>query len=369
MDGGHAPLDLPGIYHRPVGGTGAHHNEQVRPGQGLVGTVIAVGADHAHIQRMVGWHQANAHHGLDHRDGTALSQLQQLSAGISQPHAAAGTDEGLAGAGDGLYHPLDLQIVALDAGLIAPDVHLFGVVKALQVLLLHVNGNINENRTGPAGGGDVEGLLHHPGDVVGVFDQVAVLGEGGHRAGDVHLLEDIPAQQVAGHLAGDGHHGDGVHVGRSNAGNQIGGARAAGHHAHAHLAADAGIAGSHMARILLRPYQSICDLRVFLQGIHRRADGRSGVAKHMGHALPQQTFNQCLRSIHFTVTSAFLSKSKSGHILSTDRTKPLNSVVPPNFAPFPCLARTLSPDNGGHPTPPSRQNYRSAEWLAGEFQL
>ena len=53
--------------------------------------------------------------------------------------------------------------------------------------------------TGPGRpvGGDVKGLLDDPGDLVGVLHQVAVLGEGGHGAGDVHLLEDVPAQQVA----------------------------------------------------------------------------------------------------------------------------------------------------------------------------
>ena len=272
--------------------------------------MVSVSADHAHIQGVVGGDEADTHHGLDHGDGTALSQLQQFGTGVGQPNAAAGADEGLTGTGNGLYHTLDLQIVALDAGLITPDIHLLRIMEASQVLLLHVNGNINENRTGTAGGGNVEGLLDHPGDVVGVFDQVAVLGEGSHRAGDVHFLEDIPAQQMAGHLAGDGHHGDGVHVGGGDTGNKVGRSRAAGYHAHTHLAADACIAGSHMARVLLGPYQSIFNLRVFLQGVYRRTDRCSGVAKHVGYALSQQTFNQCLRSIHFTVTSAFLSKKQ-----------------------------------------------------------
>ena len=39
-----------------------------------------------------------------------------------------------------------------------------------------------------------------------------MLGEGGHRASDIHLLEDIPPQQIAGYLAGDGYHGDGIHI-------------------------------------------------------------------------------------------------------------------------------------------------------------
>ena len=43
-------------------------------------------------------------------------------------------------------------------------------------------------------GGDV-----YAGNLVGVLHQVAVLGEGGHRAGDVHLLEDVTAQHMFGY--------------------------------------------------------------------------------------------------------------------------------------------------------------------------
>lgn len=115
-----------------------------------------------------------------------MAQLSASSSSSARASASqtppAGADEGLTGTGNGLYHTLDLQIVALDAGLITPDIHLLRIMEASQVLLLHVNGNINENRTGTAGGGNVEGLLNYPGDVVGVFDQVAVLGEGRHRS-------------------------------------------------------------------------------------------------------------------------------------------------------------------------------------------
>ena len=174
----------------------------------------------------------------------------------------------------------------------------------LEALLLHVNGDVDEHRAGPAGGGDVEGLLDHPGDVVGVLDQIAVLGEGGHRAGDVHLLEDVPAQQIAGDLARDGHHGDGIQIGGGNAGDQVGGSRARGHHAHPRSAADTGIAGCRVSRVLFRPDQGIADLRVGLQGVHRRADRCPGISENVLHLLLQQAFDQRFRSSHASVTSA-----------------------------------------------------------------
>ena len=149
----------------------------------------------------------------------------------------------------------------------------------------------------------MKGLLDDAGDVVGVLDQVAVLGEGGHRASDIHLLEDIPPQQIAGYLAGDGYHGDGIHIGGGDAGDQVGGARAGGHHAHPHLPADPGIAGGHMARVLLRADQGVADLRVGLQGVHRRADGGAGIAEDMRYLFPLQTLDQGLCSCHEKITS------------------------------------------------------------------
>ena len=303
MDGGHAALDLRRVDHRPVGGPGTHHDKQVGPGQSLVGAVVAVGPDHAHVQGVVRGHNGQAHHGLDHWDLIALGQLQQLLLGVGQPHAAAGADEGLLGLGDGLGHPLDLQVVALYAGLIAPDVHFLRVLELLQLLVLNVDGDIDEHRSGPPGGGDVKGLLHDAGDVIGVFHQVAVLGEGGHRTGDVHLLEDIPAQQIAGHLPGNGHHGDGVHIGGGDAGDQIGRPRAGGDHTHPYLAGDAGIARGHVPGVLLGAHQGISDLRVLLQHVYNGADGGSGIAEDVVHLLPQKAFDQCLCSIHGNVTS------------------------------------------------------------------
>ena len=146
----------------------------------------------------------------------------------------------------------------------------------------------------------MEGLRHNAGNIIAVFHQVAVLGEGGTGAGDVHLLKDVPAQQMAGHLAGDGHHGDGIHIGGGDAGNQVGGSRAGGDHAHAHLAGHPVVARRHMAGILFRAHQGIADLRRRGQRVYRGADGRPRVAEDMLHACPFQALNQCLRTSHFT---------------------------------------------------------------------
>ena len=282
---------------------------------------------------------------------------------------AAHAQKGLLGRRDGLGNPLDLDIVALDAGLVAPDVHAVGV-DGIDHLLLDVDGDVDEDGPLPAGGGDVEGLLDDAGDVVGVLHQVAVLGEGGAGAGDIHLLEDVPAQQVALDLAGDGHHGDRVHVGGGDAGDEVGGAGAGGHHTHSGLTRHAGVAGGHVTGILLGAHQGIGDVGGG-QGVHGGADGGAGVTEDPLHTLAFETLHQDLGSVDH---AAFLLEFQMGKLpagsrlcwkMAADmqkdfvlsRTKSC-SVVPPKFAGR--RPRALFPDNGGEPSPPTAVQGRSS---------
>src|SRR3712207_7244324 len=50
-------------------------------------------------------------------------------------------------------------------------------------------GDVDQHRTGTARGGDVEGLLDHAGDVLGVLHEVRVLDDRHEDAGRVGLLE------------------------------------------------------------------------------------------------------------------------------------------------------------------------------------
>ena len=139
----------------------------------------------------------------------------------------------------------------------------------------------------------MERFLHHSGDALNILHQIAVFNERGHRAGDIDLLENIPPQQIALYLAGNGHHGNGVHIGSGDAGNKIRCPRAGGDHAYADLAADPGITRSHMARILLGAHQGIMNVRV-LQGIRRRADGCACIAEDFRYVFPLQALDQSL---------------------------------------------------------------------------
>ena len=154
----------------------------------------------------------------------------------------------------------------------------------------HVLGQVHQHRTGPPGPGDMEGLVDGLGQVVDVLHQIVVLGAGPGDADDVHFLEGVVADQGGGHLAGDHHDGDGVHVGRSDAGHRVGGPGAGGHQGHAHLAGGPGIAVRRMDRGLLVAHQDMLDLRRPGQLVINIQDHPPGVAEDVFHLFPFQTF-------------------------------------------------------------------------------
>ena len=155
-------------------------------------------------------------------------------------------------------------------------------------------------RTGPgsAGGGHVEGLGHHPGDVVHVGDQPVVLGDAHGDAGDVALLEGVGADGGGGHLAGDHDQGDRVHEGVGQGGDDVGGARARGDHGHAGPAGDLGVALGHVAGALLVADQDVADRRVD-DGVVDGQDGAAGEAEHDLHLLHLEALDEGLGSGEF----------------------------------------------------------------------
>ena len=81
--------------------------------------------------------------------------------------------------------------LALDGG--GRRVHAFGE--------LHVLGNIDNDRAGPAGGGDVEGLVQDARQVIDVADQPIVFGAGTGDADRVAFLEGVGADEKSRDLA------------------------------------------------------------------------------------------------------------------------------------------------------------------------
>ena len=68
-----------------------------------------------------------------------------------------------------------------------------------------------------------------------LVNEKTLLGDGGRDRHDIHLLKGILAEQVGGHVAGNGDDRHGIAVGVGDAGHEIGRSRTRGRQTHAHF--------------------------------------------------------------------------------------------------------------------------------------
>ena len=141
--------------------------------------------------------------------------------------------------------------------------------------LLHVLRHVNDHRAGAAGLGKVKRLLHNARDVVDTRDEIGMLHDGQRHADDVGFLKCAAADHGLVDLAGDGHERAGIEVGIGDGGDEIGGAGAAGAHAHAGLAGGAGVTFRRETAALFMARQDGADFgfRERLVDFHARAAG------------------------------------------------------------------------------------------------
>ena len=162
--------------------------------------------------------------------------------------------------------------------------------------------NIDQDGAGTAAAGDGESLSDDVCQLGGVLDQIVALGNGQGDAGDVYLLEGVLADQALAHVDGDEHHGGRIHVGGSNASDQIGGARAGGGEAHAHLAGGAGVAVCRVRGALFMGRQNMTDLLAIAVKLKLIVDVQNcaaGITKDGVNALFQQALHHDLGCGYF----------------------------------------------------------------------
>ncbi len=123
-----------------------------------------------------------------------------------------------------------------------------------------------------------------------------MLGGRARDAGGVGLLERVVADQVRGHLAGQADDRDAVHERVHQAGDRVGGARAAGdqHHADAAGAARVALGGVHGG--LLVAHQDVADGVLLVERVVDRQHGAARVAEDDVHALVAQGTQQGVRA-------------------------------------------------------------------------
>jgi hypothetical protein len=228
----------------------ADADDEVGGVEGFAGVGGAVHAGHARGEGVGLGEGALAHEGVDHREAGFFGELAQGGSALGADHAAAHVEDGALGAVDEVGGLAEEVRVPGGGGVVAEAQ---GVV-ALGLAggaLEDVHGDVHQHGAGAAGAGEVEGLAQHVAEVGGIFHQVVVLGDGHGDAADVGLLEGVLADQVGADLGGDRDQGDGVHVGRRDAGDEIERAGAGGAHADADFAGGAGIAVGHVRGALL----------------------------------------------------------------------------------------------------------------------
>ena len=81
---------------------------------------------------------------------------------------------------------------------------------------------------------------------------------------------------MAGYLAGDGDHGDGIKKSVGDSGYQISGSRPGSSETYPHFTGGPGIAVSRMSGPLLVPYEDMAKLGVLGQGVIERDDRSPG---------------------------------------------------------------------------------------------
>jgi hypothetical protein len=285
--------------HHPVVEAHAHAQDQVGVVQREIGLHGAMHADHA--QRLGVLLGEGAQPEQRRADGRAagLGQRPQLARGVGHGHAVAGHDQRPLGGVQQLGRALDGEQAAAGRQRVVLVLVLILGRRGEGILLRHrqagrgqldVLGQVDQHRAGSAGAGDLKGSGEDLGDLLGPGELEGGLGDRADHAHHVDLLEGLGADGGAGHLPGDGHHGHAVHVGGGQAGEQVGGARAAGGDAHAHLAGGAGVAVGGVGGVLLVADQHVAQRRVAHQVAVEGQGGAAGVAEQDVHVLRQQRF-------------------------------------------------------------------------------
>ena len=250
-------------------------------------------AQHAQQLRMVARQRAQAAQGQHGGNAAGLHELAELVHRIGDADAAAAVDHRPFGAGDGGDRGGQGSrrrcVDALDRGR-----HVGGKMRGGTDL--HVLGQVDQHRPGPAFAGQAEGFAQHLRQVLDLAHQEAVLDDRHGHAEHVQFLERVGAQQRRADLAGDAHHRHRVEQAVGDPGHQVGRTRAGGGHAYPDPAAGAGVAVGGQRRALFVADQDVAQPRIH-QRVVERHDRAARIAEDRVHAFGFQRMRDPGRAI------------------------------------------------------------------------
>jgi hypothetical protein len=256
-----------------------------------VDVLPAVHPHEAVAQRVGLVDDADAEQRVGDRDLGLLGEGDEVVPGLGVEDAMAGEDHRPLRVRDLGGGELQLAAVGLDVGAEARQARddlFLGRMGRGRLLLEGVLRDVDVDRAGPAGPGDVEGLGDDPRQLVGVADQVVVLRHRQRDAVDVDLLERVLADERAGDVAGDRDDRDGVEERGADPGDEVRGARAGRAHADPDAAGDAGVAVGGVGAALLVADEDVAELRVVAEDVVQRQDHATGIAEEDVHALVKE---------------------------------------------------------------------------------
>ena len=243
---------------------------------------------------MAGRHAADAEQRHRDRDVGVFGEAAHEIRRARGDDAVAGEDERTFRLVDEVHRTREFGLPGREVRPLMGHRRVFGPFEVAR-LLLTVFRHVDEHRAGPARSRDMEGLAHGGGDVLGVGQQVVVLGDGQRDARDVAFLEGVGADQLAAHLPGDADDGRGIHHRRRDTGHEVGGAGAGGGNRHADLPGRPGVTVGHVGGALFVAHQHVPD-RVVEHRVVGGKDGSARVAEDAGHAFAHQRFPEDLRA-------------------------------------------------------------------------
>ncbi len=308
----------------------ADGDEQVALVGHHVGCQIAVHAQHAHVQGMVGGQCAQSQQRASGGQLSFLKQLAQLLGGTCQLHALSHQHQGLHAlvdeGGGALYHVL----AGNGHGTIGTDeIHVCRFV--VHHACLGVLRKVEHHGTGTTAACDVERAAHSPGNVLGTAYLISPLGDGLRDADHVHFLKCVCSQHGSSHLSADDHHGRGVHHGIGNACDGVHRTGSAGHNDRSHASAHAGIAlrGVH-CRLFVANQDVVQRFFVVVKRIVGGHDGTAGISEQRFHALVLEAAHQGFCARYFLTHIQFSSNAFSRincFFQSIMRTPPLSALA------------------------------------------
>ncbi|BDH56418.1 hypothetical protein MTP03_13570 [Tsukamurella sp. PLM1] len=280
-----------------VGPPVADAEHEVRREHGGVAVPVrGLQAHHAGCEAVIVRDGAPAHERGHHRDVQQLSQFHQLRGGVGVDDAAAGHDQG---ALRGREHVQGLLGLGAGGGRLVDGERGVGVRVELDLGELHVDGQIDEDGTGPTRTHEVEGLGEHARDLGGLEHRDGHLGDGPRDRRDVDGLEVLLVQPRHGRLAGDRQDRDGIGHRRVQPGDHVGSSRAGGADAHADVAGlRAGEALRHVRGALDVAGQHVADSAVRAERGVERVDRGAGHAERLSGAFEFQDLGRRLGGTH-----------------------------------------------------------------------